>query len=253
MRRIFRSFVSMPNLKTGDYMQKFYKHAGVKETEKGFQVLLDGRGIKTPERNNVILPTEILALGVATEWQVQDKFIRTSSMPLFQLSATAIDLSHTGIRPQLTERIHQFLQNDSICYREDEQEKSDRQTKLFTPVINHVKEKYGIELSTCSGFSTPQISKESFDNLQKHIETLDSFEIVALEAATTIAKSTSVGLSLLDGFLSIENSLKCSRLEEDLQIEAYGKVEGHHDLDELSSLVVLAAAKTLISFKNFNS
>lgn len=82
MRRFLRNFSTMPDLKTGSNIQKFYKIAGVKQTDKGFQVHLDGRNIKTPERNPVILPNEILALGVATEWQVQDKFIKPFSMPL---------------------------------------------------------------------------------------------------------------------------------------------------------------------------
>lgn len=139
---------------------------------------------------------------------------------------------------------------NSFSYREDEQAKIERQDALLNPVINHIKLRYNIDLPVCSGIATPEISAASSTSFSEYLNTVDDYEIVALEAAATIAKSTSIALSLIDGFLSIEDALKCARLEEDLQIEEYGKVEGHHDIDELNSRMVLAAAKTLTSFKN---
>ena len=46
-------------------MKRFYKEVSVAPVEGGFGVLLDGRPVKTPARNPLILPTEKLAAAIA--------------------------------------------------------------------------------------------------------------------------------------------------------------------------------------------
>lgn len=116
---MLRRIATMPDLRTGNMIQKFYKLASVRQSDLGFEVTLDGRAIRTPERNKLCLPSQPLAMAIASEWQAQDKFIKPHSMPLvistqMQLSSTAIDLNHINIRPQLEERIIAFLRNDNI-------------------------------------------------------------------------------------------------------------------------------------------
>ena len=80
--RLIRKFVTMPDIRTGDNMQRFYKLAGICKVDSGFQILLDGRMIKTPEHQPFIVPTEALGLNIALEWQSQGKFILQQKMLL---------------------------------------------------------------------------------------------------------------------------------------------------------------------------
>ena len=89
--RLIRRFIAIPDIKTGESMQKFYKSAGIVKTTLGFQILLDGRPIKTPEKQPFIVPTEALGIEIALEWQDQDKFILQNKMPL--VSTTLDELS----------------------------------------------------------------------------------------------------------------------------------------------------------------
>ena len=48
-------------------MKRFYKQVSIAPVEGGFGVLLDGKSVKTPARNTLVLPTEKLALAIAAE------------------------------------------------------------------------------------------------------------------------------------------------------------------------------------------
>ena len=89
--KLLRRFIAIPDIKTGENMQKFYKSAGIMKTALGFQILLDGRAIRTPEKKPFIVPTEALGTSIALEWQGQDKFILQHKMPL--VSTTLDELS----------------------------------------------------------------------------------------------------------------------------------------------------------------
>ena len=52
-------------------MKRFYKDVAVTPQEGGFAILLDGRTVKTPARNILVLPTEKLASAIAAEWREQ--------------------------------------------------------------------------------------------------------------------------------------------------------------------------------------
>ena len=98
--------------------QKFYKCANYAMVSNGYQILLDERTIRTPEKQDFIVPTQALALNIASEWQNQDKFILQHRMPLvnsmqMNMSASAIDLPLTLLRPVFIKRLTNFLKNDS--------------------------------------------------------------------------------------------------------------------------------------------
>jgi chaperone required for assembly of F1-ATPase len=117
--RILRRFVSVPDLKTGDNIQRFYKTVGVSKVSSGFQLQLDNRSIFTPEKQPFILPSNSLALSIASEWHLQDKFIHQHRMPLVRptqmnLSATALDLCITNLRPVFKSKLVSILKNDSL-------------------------------------------------------------------------------------------------------------------------------------------
>lgn len=239
----------MPDLRTGNYVQKFYKHAGAVQAPGGFQVTLDGRGIMTPERQSFTLPTYPLALAVAAEWQQQEKFLRPHTMPLMQMTATAIDLKVTNLRDTLIDRITSFLVSDSVCFRETKPDLSARQEEGLRPVILHLKERYGLVLPTSDAVTVPEFSEDTLTRFRRVCEEMDDFTLVALETSSTISKSTALGLVLIDKALPLQTVHRLSRLEEDFQTELSGKIEGAHDLEETHCLMLLAAAKCLTQLK----
>ena len=70
-------------------MKRFYKDVSIALAEGGFCVLLDGKPVKTPGRNALLLPTAALAGAIAAEWQSQGEAIVATSMPLLRLAKMA--------------------------------------------------------------------------------------------------------------------------------------------------------------------
>lgn len=56
----------------------------------GYAIALDGRMLKTPKRQPMVLPTEALALAVAAEWAAQTDKLRSYTMPLVPSKPTKI-------------------------------------------------------------------------------------------------------------------------------------------------------------------
>ena len=233
---------------TGNQIQKFFKHAGAQNSPLGFQVTLDGRPIHTPERQVLVLPTQALALAVAAEWEQQDKFLNSHSMPLMQMTTRAVDMPITCLREQLQDRIVSFLSSDTICFRETTQELQEKQEAKLTPLIRHLKTKYGLELPIVTGVTLPELPESTVSRLREYCESLDCFDLVALETAASVSKSAGLALALQDGFIDILEGLKLSRLEEDFQHLLSGKVHSH-DIDEAQELMMLSAARALSVLK----
>ena len=89
-----------------NHLTKFYKRATVEEYTlkeglnfKGahFTVTLDGKKLKTPDGHPFFLPSKILAEIVALEFNSQDEYLRTSSMPMFGISKAAIDIAQSDL------------------------------------------------------------------------------------------------------------------------------------------------------------
>ena len=72
-------------------MKRFYKDVSVEKTPAGFRILLDGKPVKTPGRQDLLLPTRALADAIAGEWRGQGEEIEPAAMPMLRLANTALD------------------------------------------------------------------------------------------------------------------------------------------------------------------
>ena len=91
-------------------MKRFYKIVDIAPAPGGFAVLLDGRPVKTPARNALVLPTEELARAIAAEWRGQGDDVIATSMPLLRLSNTIID--GVAAQPRPGHRRHPALRRE---------------------------------------------------------------------------------------------------------------------------------------------
>lgn len=233
------------DIKANNHIKKFYKLAKVKRTAEGCEVTLDGRSLKTPQRQPLRVPSYPLALAIAAEWQCQGEYLKPHTMPLMQMTSTALDLPATKLRTALIDQVSAFLSSDTVCFRDEKPELHKQQDASLSPVISYLREKYSLEYPVCEGMALPHISHETASRFHAICTALSDIQLVALETAVTSAKSTALGLCLIDGFLPVKTVLKLSRLEEEYQIRLFGKVEGAHDLEETQTLMLLASARVL--------
>src|ERR1700722_17662368 len=127
-------------------MKRFYKDVSIAPVEGGFCVLLDGKPVKTPARNALLLPTEALAGAIAAEWQSQGEAIVATSMPLLRLANTVID-GVAANRAGMIDAILRFGENDLLCYRAHQPpDLAARQRESWDPVLDWVRQRHGAHM-----------------------------------------------------------------------------------------------------------
>ena len=123
----------------------------VGEVEGGYALLLDGRGARTPAKNQLIAPTRAIAEAIAAEWAGQGAVVDPTSMPVTRLANSALD----GVAKTLAETradIARYAGADLLCYRAEEPEALVAlQAEAFDPVLAWAEEALGARFILSAG------------------------------------------------------------------------------------------------------
>jgi len=229
-------------------MKRFYKEVSIAPVEGGFGVLLDGKSIKTPARNTLVLPTEKLAQAIAAEWRGQGEDVIAASMPLLKLANTAID----GVcvnREDVIRAILRFGENDLVCYRAHQPpELAARQCAGWDPLLDWVAQRHGARMRVAQGLNHIDQLPETLAALRRPLEGLDAFTLAGLHVAASITGSMVLGLTVMDDALSGARAFELSRIDEAYQAEKWGQdaeaakraAALAHELDKAVELIGLA-------------
>lgn len=204
-------------------MKRFYKDVSVAPQDGGFAVLLDGKPVKTPRGNGLILPTEKLASAIAAEWRGQGEKIIPTSMPLLRLANTVID-GVAANRDEVIGAVLRFGENDLICYRAHQPpDLHTRQKAAWDPLLDWVAQKHGARMQVAEGLTHVDQSAEALAALRGALGDFDAFTLGALHVIASITGSTVLALAVADGFLSGPQAFQLSRIDEIYQAEKWGE------------------------------
>lgn len=203
--------------------KRFYKDVTVEAEHQGFAVKLDGKAVKTPGKNGLLLGTPALAELVASEWQAQGEVIDPASMPMTRLANTAID-AVAGQIDAVAGEILRFAGTDMIFYRADTpHELVERQNEGWNPVLEWAANELGARFILAVGVmhqEQPKAALEAFEQaLEKHRE---PFALSALHVMTTLTGSALIGLALAEGRLTLDEAWQLAHLDEDWTDEHWG-------------------------------
>jgi ATP synthase F1 complex assembly factor 2 len=196
------------------------------------------------EGNFVILPSRLLATAVAGEWERQGQLLKPTSMPLFSLTSSAIDgFSDPVIRENNKAILHNYICTDTACYRSPSLNRlAERQDRVLNPLLDWVESEFGAKLNTTYTFEPVQHPEESIQILKDQLDTMDCWDLAVFDSLTKITKSYVIALATVKGKLSAQQAFINSRVEEELQIQTWGEVEGGHDIDSSYTKVKVFAA-----------
>ena len=204
-------------------MKRFYKDVSVAQADGGFTVLLDGRSVRTPGRNPLILPTEKLAGAIAQEWQAQGEEVVATTMPLLRLANTVVDGVAVN-RDPVIDAILRFGENDLLCYRADQPaELAARQREGWDPLLDWARRRHGADMRVAEGLTHMDQTPEALAALRRALEVQDPFLLGALHVIASITGSVVLALAVADGFLSGANAFALSRIDEVYQAEKWGE------------------------------
>ena len=204
-------------------MKRVYKRVGTRQAEGGWGVALDGRPMRTPAKNDLVVPRQGLAAAIAAEWEAQQSEIRPATMPLTRLAATAIDRT-APLRRQVVEDVANYADTDLVCYRADHPPiLAARQHAVWQPLIDWAMVRYDAALAVTSGVIPARQSPAVLKALGGAVAALDDFRLTALHSLTAACGSLVIALAVLERRLAAEEAFAASQLDESFQIEAWGE------------------------------
>ena len=129
-------------------MKRFYLAA--RATADG-AIELDGKPVRTPARNFLVLPTPALADAVADEWNAQGDKVDPRAMALTGLANAAID--RIAPDPDAFARgLAAYGQSDLLCYRaEGPVRLVERQAAHWDPILAWARRRYDVDFEVTSG------------------------------------------------------------------------------------------------------
>jgi len=204
--------------------RRFYKGAAAAVLEEGGHgVLLDGRPVRTPSKGPLRVPTASLAEAVAAEWHAQGETIDPATMPLTQLSNTALERVAPA-RAALVAELMGYVDADVLCYHADRPaDLAARQMRAWQPLLDWAAEALSAPLVVTRGVMPIRQTPEAVAALQTAMETLDDWALTAAQCAAGASGSLVLALALTHGRLDGTACFELSRLEETFQMGQWGE------------------------------
>ena len=203
--------------------KRFYSqaHVGVGD---GFPILLDGKPVMTPTRRALTAPTAPLAQAIADEWNAQAEVIDPARMPLTRLANAVID-AVVDRADAVAEEVAKYLGSDLLCYRADAPEGLvARQAQAWDPVLAWAQRALGARLVPVAGVTYVAQPSEAMAAACLAIPAAP-WPLGAVAAITTLTGSALLALALERGQLDAQAAWAAAHIDEDWQMETWGRDE----------------------------
>lgn len=161
------------------HVKRFYRSVSITQSDGQFEINLDRKKLKTPLGKLLRLPTEPLALAVASEWDSQKGDIIPQNMYLSTLCNTATDNPLQRSKDDIAEQLLRYLDTDTVCFWMDEPpELMELQRRSWGPVIEWVMKRHNVEIGVSSdiaGVTVPALTKEI---LGRHLRSYNLWSLI---------------------------------------------------------------------------
>ena len=204
-------------------MKRFYKDVTVGEVDGGWQVLLDGRGLKTVGKRPQVLPTRALAEVLAEEWARQGDEIDAASFLFRDLADYAIDVVATD-RDETVRSLVPYAETDTLCYRGEEGEPlHQRQLDVWEPLLASAEQRWDVHFERISGIIHQPQPPETLVRMEAILSAENEFSLAALKTLTSLSASLVIALAAIAPGAVPQDLWLAANLEEDWQAELWGK------------------------------
>ena len=224
--------------------QRFYERAAVEGEAGGFAILLDGKPVRTPERRPLTAPSAALAQALADEWDAQREVINPAAMPLTRLSNSIIDgVAQTPL--PVADEIAQYLGSDLLFYRaEGPQGLVERQERQWDPVLAWARDVLGARFVLAAGVMFVEQPDQAVAAARAAIPA-DAWRLGAVSSITTLTGSALLALAMLRGRLSVDEAWAAAHVDENWNMEFWGRDERALERRAFRFAEMLAASEVL--------
>jgi chaperone required for assembly of F1-ATPase len=205
-----------------DLRKRFYQAAGVTESDGAFNIVLDGKGIRTPARKPLTAPTRALAEAIAAEWDAQKDVIDPSRMPLTRLANSIID-GVADTPDAVADDIAKYLGCDLLFYRAGGPESLiEKQAASWDPPVAWARDALGARFILAQGVVHVAQPDMAIVAARKALPS-DAWRLGALHSITTLTGSALLALALVNGAMEADQVWRAAHVDEDFNMETWGR------------------------------
>ncbi|MEM9782641.1 MAG: ATP12 family protein [Pseudomonadota bacterium] len=204
-------------------MRRFWHETQIMRVAEGFEVALDGKPIRTPGKAALVLPNMAVAEAMRDEWDAQASDVDPRAMPVTRAANTAIDRVVPNAVAVVGE-ITAFGETDLLCYREPKPAAlAARQAEGWDPLLDWAAGRYGARLTPSNGVMFSAQDGGAVAALHDAVAGFDAWRLTALHELVTLTGSLVLGLAIAERRLAAAEGWRLSRIDEDWNIEEWGK------------------------------
>lgn len=205
--------------------KRFWQNTDITKVDGGFSVTLDGRGVKTPAKTALVVPTEALAREIAAEWQAQGDKINPATMPFTRTANSALDKVATQ-HAEVADMLAAYGDSDLLCYRAAHPEALvQRQAEAWDPILDWAKAALGVRLEPRTGVIHAPQTPDALTRLSRQVHDLSPFALAAFHDLVSMTGSLVLGFAAARDHLPPEDIWQISRIDETWQQEQWGEDE----------------------------
>ena len=203
-------------------MRRFWKEVTTQQSAWGFGIALDGKPLKTPMRNALLLPTTALTDAVVAEWRAVEKDIDPATMPFTGFANAAID--HVAPdRTGFAARIAAYGQTDAFCYRAEAGEPlATRQADEWDPWLEWARTRYDVSFTLVEGIMPQPQPATSLGKLGAAVAARGTFELAAMAKLAHLSGSLVATLAVVERQGDVATIWTACCLDEIWQEELWG-------------------------------
>ncbi|MCB8880844.1 hypothetical protein ACELLULO517_11415 [Acidisoma cellulosilytica] len=226
-------------------MKRFWTETSIAAEPAGFTLLLDGKPMRLPGGEMLLIDRRALAEAIAAEWQatVVGLEVQPQDLPLTQLAATATLRIATNPADTAT-AIAAYGQSDLLCYRVAEPEMlAQRQKAEWQPWLDWAAQRYDAPLTTTTSLGFVAQNPQSLAALAQAVSRHDAHGLAVLGVIVPVLGSLVLGLAMVDGKLAAAEAYRLSTLDELFQEERWGQDDEAADRRAFAARDVIAAGR----------
>lgn len=204
-------------------MKRFWTDATTVARTGGVAIQLDGRPVRTPRGNGLILPNPGLAAAVAAEWQAVEGEVRPHAMPLTGLANAAIDIVAEDA-PGFAEGLARYAASDLLCYRAQHPAPLvQRQRDQWDPLVRWAERRFDILFAVTAGIVPVGQPAATLARLREAFAAYPIFALAALWPLVSLSGSAIIPLAMAEGALDCADGWAAAILDETFQAEQWGE------------------------------
>lgn len=204
--------------------QKFYTSAAAVETAGGFEIALDGKSIRTPGKNPLVVPNRALADSIAAEWNAQQDKIDPMTMPITRIANSVVDGVSQNVAAVIDD-MAKYFGSDLLFYRAGfPEELIARQAQHWDPVLRWAADDLGAHFILTEGVMHVAQPDAAIAAARRRLPN-DAWRVAALHMVTTLTGSALLALALHEGARDAQQVWAAAQVDEDWNRDKWGADE----------------------------